>query len=142
MNKIVYCLFIFICVAAAPAYALQSTDVLKVIYHVGPTVTLKTKADAGRLKFAEGSISLDGSHPIGLKLKSIKSVEWVTMPGTGHMVKVNSDPEIVYISVVRLNIGGYFLIVNLLKTRELFEFLQSGNPLPPGATPAPSMKRS
>lgn len=91
----------------------------KIAYHVGESVDLKTKARAGSLILSDSEMQITGDDEIAVPFSSITNVELFRLHGTGRMLKVEHSSGTLFISVVRLNIGGFFMIVNFLRTGEL-----------------------
>jgi hypothetical protein len=112
-------------VSAKSAYSLDITKPLKIYYHEGETVTLQTKADIGLLSLGSDSLQIAGTMNLEIPYKAIERLDWTTMPGSGHMVKVTYSHKHLFISAYRFHIGAYFVIVNLHKTSDLFDFLKN-----------------
>lgn len=97
----------------------------KVAYHVGETVDLKTKARSGSLVLSDSEMHITGDDDIAVPFSNITNVELFRLHGTGRMLKVEHSGGTLFISVVRLNIGGFFMIVNFLRTGELCKKLKA-----------------
>nr|WP_320048707.1 hypothetical protein [uncultured Desulfuromonas sp.] len=97
----------------------------KGIYHIGDEINLKTKVQSGVLSITNEQIKIEGTAPRIIDLSSCNSVEMFRLNGLGRMIKLVSKRETFFLSVVRLNILGLFVIVNFKKTGKLFNELQN-----------------
>ncbi len=97
---------------------------MKVLFHIGDSMTLQTKGDSGQLNITPDSISIRADASVEIKFASMQKVEWTTMPGGGHMVKIAyGHGTTMYLCATRINWGGMFVIVNYSTTRELYEYI-------------------
>jgi hypothetical protein len=97
----------------------------KVIYHVGNDLSLKTKVHSGTLAFDSEHISISGRSPLIIAYSSFRDVEMFRLHGLGRMIKLVCADRIMFVTVVRLNLFGYFVIINFFKAGRLFENLKS-----------------
>lgn len=97
----------------------------KVIYYVGNTVTLKTRVNSGNLEIRPNSIYVNGDDTFEIKFHNIHGIEPFAMPGLGSMMSISYDNKNIFLSIVRINIGGQFVVVNRAKTIELFKIINS-----------------
>lgn len=97
----------------------------KVIYHIGDSVGLKTKAEQGFL-FIDGAsvfiITKDQKNKISIE--DIRSVSLFMLNGLGSMLNVKFGPSTIFISVLRFCIGQ-FATTNFFGTRELKRELET-----------------
>lgn len=97
----------------------------KVIYHLGDSISLKTKVKNGRLKVTSYNIIISGKEAINISLKDIVCVELFRLNGLGRMIKLTlSNDGFLFVSVVRCLISGQFAIINFLKTGQLQKSLE------------------
>jgi hypothetical protein len=87
----------------------------KIIYHVGKELTLKTKVNSGTLTFQNDSICISGSSPLTVSLSEVTNVEMFRLHGLGRMIKLFCKERTIFLTVVRLNLFGYFVIINFSK---------------------------
>lgn len=102
----------------------------KVIYHIGDEISLKTRAKAGVLELGAGNLRIEGRDaPVNIPWDSIDGVEMFRLHGLGRMIKVTTKAATLFLTVVRINLGGAFIVINFLKAGELFRQLkaQAGN---------------
>lgn len=99
----------------------------KIIYHVGPELTLKTKACAGILKLQDDALCISGESDLRIPFSSITSVDLFRMYGLGRMIKMVFNESTIFFTVVRLNLFGYFVIINFFKTGKLYKSLKNKN---------------
>ncbi len=96
----------------------------KVIYHEGEKVDLKTKARSGRLSIDKDYFHITGDSDVMLPIKSLLSAELLRLHHIGRMVKVVHSQGSLFVSVVRLNVLGYIVIVNFFGTGSLHRELR------------------
>ena len=96
----------------------------KIIYVPSDTITMKTKANSGKLELSENKCIIKGDSEFEINLNNIEKIEPYSMPGTGSMIKMKYDGKPLFLSVVRLNIGGFFVIVNRNGTIKLYNLLK------------------
>jgi hypothetical protein len=105
-----------------------------IVYHFGKSIGLSTKAMSGRLEICEGLMKIVGKEIREFKISEFNNVSRHSMIGLGTMIKIEINSEFLFIAVVRLNLGGYFVIVNKLATEYLLLILKAiGNELKQGA---------
>jgi hypothetical protein len=97
----------------------------KIIYHVGDEINIKTRARSGALIWQETSLAITFSPPLEVPFSTVVSSTLFQLHGLGTMVKLVCNDRTIFLSVVRVNILGYFVIVNRRQTRELFEKIQA-----------------
>lgn len=93
-----------------------------VFYHIGQDLTIKIKAEKGRLVFDEGFLQLTGKDGRSIEVSGITSVELFRLHGMGRVIKLDSGTERIFFAVTRLMIGQ-FAIVNFFATGEVFNRL-------------------
>jgi hypothetical protein len=96
----------------------------RVMYHVGSDVTIKTKANSGKLTVGEDGISISGGADLRVPFSSMVRVEMFRMHGMARMIKLVCRDRTVFLAVVRFMILGYFASVNFFRTGELYETLK------------------
>jgi hypothetical protein len=96
----------------------------KIIYHVGKELTLKTKVNSGTLTFQNDSICISGSSPLTVSLSEVNNVEMFRLHGLGRMIKLLYKERTIFLTVVRLNLFGYFVIINFFKAGKLYEAIK------------------
>jgi hypothetical protein len=96
----------------------------KVIYHVGQELTIKTKVSSGTLTFQDESLCISGTSALTIPFSSVTSVDMFRLHGLGRMIKMVCNERTIYLTVVRLNLFGYFVIINFFRAGELYESLK------------------
>ena len=96
----------------------------KVLYHVGESVSLKTKGATGRLSIEDDRLLIRGPPEISIPFESLRSVELLRMHGTGRMLKIEHATGRLFVSVIRFNLFGLFAVVNFFGTGRLEKELQ------------------
>jgi len=96
----------------------------KVIYHVGTELTLKTRADSGSLTFQDEAASISGSVPLTIPYSEMVGVELFRLHGLGRMIKLVCKERTIFLTVVRINLCGCFVIINFFRAGELYESLK------------------
>jgi len=92
----------------------------RVIYHVGDTLNLRTKALEGRASLTQDVLTITGPSPVELRIRELRSAELFRQHGLGRCIRISDERGIVYISVVRFVLfGGYFALINFFRTGEL-----------------------
>ena len=119
-------------------FAAPPASDFKVIYHVGDTIDIKTRIQSGTLSFTESEVSIRGRGRESLLVPytSLREVELFRYHGLGRIVRVAHSSGTFFVSVARLNLWGYFVIIDFLGAGMLADALQSRLPIP--ATPPPS----
>ena len=97
----------------------------KIIYHIGDEINIKTKAESGVLSLQSQSVHISGTSPIEIPYSSLVSVELFRLHGLGRMIKVICTNRTIFLTVVRLNIAGYFIIINFFKAGELYKNMKA-----------------
>jgi len=100
----------------------------RIIYHVGDEVTLKTKVASGVLCLDADSVNISGDTSFLVPYSDIRTVAMFRLNGLGRMLKLVCSDRTLFISVTRLNLFGYFAIINFFKTGRLCEELNARIP--------------
>ena len=96
----------------------------KIIYHVGPELSIKTRADSGTLTLQDDAICISSSSPLTIPFSDVTSVEMFRLHGLGRMLKLVCKERAVFLTVVRINLFGYFVIGNFFRAGKLYELLK------------------
>ena len=96
----------------------------KVIYHIGKELTIKTRVNAGTLTFQDDAVSISGSSALMIPFSEVTSVEMFRLHGLGRMIKMVCRERTIFLTVVRINLFGYFIIINFFRAGELYESLK------------------
>lgn len=99
----------------------------RIAYHMGNRLDVKTKVDSGILTVNSGCIEISGARPLTIPNSALRSVELFRLHGLGRMVKMVYGDSMIFLTVVRFNLFGYFLLINFLKTGALYERLKSAS---------------
>jgi len=97
----------------------------RVIYHVGDAVTLKTRVNSGTLTFDAASIRIAGQNPLTIDFSSVKNVELFRLHGLGRMINLVCTDRSVFLTVIHINLFGYFVIINHFKVGKLCQQLKA-----------------
>ena len=104
----------------------------KVMYHVGETIDISTKAATGRLSLDDGLLEIVGKSRVAIPVKTLRGVELFRLHGAGRMLKIGHAAGTLFVSVIRFNLFGYFAVVNFFGTgrlhRELEDAIRDVNP--------------
>lgn len=95
----------------------------KIIYHAGRELSIKTKVSSGTLTLHNDAASISGSTELTIPFSEVTSVEMFRLHGLGRMIKMVCKERTIFLTVVRINLFGYFAIINFFKTGELFKSL-------------------
>lgn len=96
----------------------------KVIYHVGTDLTVKTRVSSGTLTYKDDAISISGPSALTIPFSEVTSVEMFRLHGLGRMIKMVCKGCTIFLTVARLNLFGYFVIINFFSAGELYEKLK------------------
>ena len=96
----------------------------KIVYHVGSELTLKTRANSGSLTVQDEAVSISGAWPLTIPYSEMVSVETFRLHGLGRVIKLVCKERTIFLTVVRINLFGYFIIINFFKAGELCESLK------------------
>jgi hypothetical protein len=96
----------------------------RVIYHVGRELTMKTRVSSGSLTIQDDVISISASSPVTIPFSEIVSVEMFRLHGLGRMIKLACKERTIFLTVVRINLWGYFIVINFFRARELYETIK------------------
>jgi hypothetical protein len=92
----------------------------RVIYHIGDTLNLQTKALQGRASLTQDKLTITGPFPVELPIRELHAAELFRLHGLGRCIRISHERGTVYVSVVRFVLfGGYFASINFLQTGEL-----------------------
>jgi hypothetical protein len=94
---------------------------VKVIYWLGDRLDAKARASSGRLILGPESLQILGGRPLSIPLSGIHDVELARPQGAGRWIRLDSPAGRVWVSVPRVNLGGFLVIINFLRTGTLFE---------------------
>jgi hypothetical protein len=67
---------------------------------------------------------ISGSSPLTIPFSDVTSVEMFRLHGLGRMLKLVCKERTVFLTVVRVNLCGYFVIINFFRAGELYESLK------------------
>ena len=96
----------------------------RIVYHVGPELTIKTKVRSGTLTLQDDAIRISGSSSLTIPFSEVISVEMFRLHGLGRMLKLICRERTVFLTVIRINCFGYFVIINFFRAGELYEALK------------------
>ena len=91
----------------------------RVLYHVGDTLNLRTKALEGRVALTQDALTITGPSLVELPIPDLRSAELFRLHGLGRCIRISHDRGTVYVSVVRFVLFGYFALINFFRTGEL-----------------------
>ena len=91
----------------------------RVMYHVGGALNLRTRVLQGRVSLTEDSLTITGPVPVEVPLREVRAAELFRLHGLGRCVRISHEKGIVYVSVVRFVLFGYFAVITFLRTGEL-----------------------
>ena len=69
-------------------------------------------------------IVISGKGNFKLELKDIKSVEMTRLHGSGRLIKIQTNEDTVFLTVVRFCLFDMFAVVNFFKTGKLYKILE------------------
>jgi hypothetical protein len=96
----------------------------KVLYHEGDEVSFRTKAKVGRLSLDDATVSIVGEKDISIPFKSLRSSNLFRLHGTGRMLKIVHENGVLFVSVIRFCLLGFFASVNFFATGRLQKELE------------------
>ncbi len=96
-----------------------------IIYHVGQELTIKTKVTSGILTFQDESVCISGTPDLRIPFSSVTSLEMFRLHGLGRMIKLVCNQGTIFLTVVRLNLFGMFIIINFFRAGQLYVSLKS-----------------
>jgi hypothetical protein len=96
----------------------------KIVYYTGPELTVKTRMISGILALDSDSLHISGKTNLTVLFSSISGVNLFRLNGLGRMIKIIHRDGTLFLTVVRLNIAGFFVIINFLKAGELCELIK------------------
>jgi hypothetical protein len=91
----------------------------RVLYHVGDSVSLRTKALEGRLALTHDVLKITGPSPVELSVRELRSAELFRLHGLGRCIRISHDNGTLYVSVIRFLLSGYFSAINFFGTGDL-----------------------
>lgn len=95
----------------------------KIVFHIGSSIGLKTHADKGTIDLDQHQLVVSGKFSqASIALSAISSANLIKLGGIGTMIKVESEDETVFLSVIRFMIGQ-FAMTNYFATRRLHKAL-------------------
>ncbi len=107
----------------------------KRIYHVGETLTQKSKISRGELLVDKKHLVLDRQPHVKLPLDSIRSVSWQQLKGLGKFVRIEIADQTVYFAAV--SFAFWFMAsIQRARTKALYDLLQPRIPASSAETAA------
>jgi hypothetical protein len=98
----------------------------RVIYHIGETLNLGTKALQGRASLTRDALTITGPSQVEIPIRELRDAELFRLHGLGRCIRISHDRGTVYVSAVRFVLfGGYFAVINFLRTGELARRLRA-----------------
>jgi hypothetical protein len=97
----------------------------RVIYHNGPELQLKTKVLSGRATVNREGLSIDGETEIEIPTTEVTKVELYRLHGSMSIIRVEHAGGTLHVAPVRINLFGYFVVVNFFAARRLCDELNS-----------------
>ena len=97
----------------------------KIAYHIGNEISIKTKVMSGDLSLDAKHISISGFRSLNIGYSTVMHVEMFRIHGLGRIIKVVCSGFNVYLTVIWLNLFGYFVVINYIKTGNLYEQIQN-----------------
>lgn len=101
----------------------DESHVYKIIYHLGVELNLKIKALPGKLTIKNNAVCIVGKTEFEIPLSSIQKADIYHMHGLGRVIKLIYKEGTIFFTPVRVNLFGYFVIVNTAKCSRLFNFI-------------------
>jgi hypothetical protein len=96
---------------------------LNVIYIDADKVSLSARACRGRLSIDATTLAISGDPGVSLPLASLREVH-LHRSQLGHVVRVRHQGGSLLLAVYRVNLWGYFVILNYFANRRLAEQLR------------------
>ena len=91
----------------------------RVLYHIGDTVNLRTRALEGRAALSPDALTITGPSPVELPVRELRGAELFRLHGLGRCIRISHDRGTIYVSVIRFMLFGYFALINFFGTGEL-----------------------
>jgi len=92
----------------------------RVIYHIGDTLDLRTKALQGHASLTQDELTIIGPLPVELPIRELRAAELFRLHGLGRCIRISHVKGTLYVSVVRFVLfSGYFASINFLRTGQL-----------------------
>ncbi len=102
--------------------------IFKIAYHTGENINLKTRMESGFLSIFEDNVKIEGTNNLEISFRTVKQIEMFRLHGIGRMIRLDyNDNDRIFFTVVRLNLFGFFLIINFFASGKLFEILKQMN---------------
>jgi hypothetical protein len=105
--------------ALSEGNAPESRCKYRVLYHVGDSVSVRTKALEGRLALTQDVLKITGPSPVELPVRELRSAELFRLHGLGRCIRISHDSGTLYVSVIRFLLFGYFGVINFFGTGDL-----------------------
>lgn len=98
-------------------------DAVNVIYLDADKPGLSARAKSGRLSVDGTRLAIGGDPGVSLPLASLRDIE-LHRSQLGHMVRIRHEGGSLVLGVCRVNLWGYFVILNYLANRRLAAHLR------------------
>ncbi len=102
----------------------MDTKTFKIVYFEGERIDLSTKFLSGTGRLEGQYLIIDGPSPHRFLRSEIKDMELFRQHGLGRMLRFSTPNGRFFMTVVRLNLFGYFVIINFWATGKLFKTLR------------------
>lgn len=97
----------------------------RIIFHQGDSIDLRTRVESGKAELTSDVLRISGARTFEIPLSSLTEAELFRLHGLGRMIRLSSDIGTLFLTVVRLNLWGYFVVVNFRRTGELHQRLEA-----------------
>jgi hypothetical protein len=97
----------------------------RIVYHVGPSLNLSTKVRSGKAEVDGKELRISGEEELRIAREEIRDTTLYRLHGLGRMIRFTWRDATVFLTVVRLNVFGYFIVINFLATGRLYRLLNS-----------------
>ncbi len=97
----------------------------KVLFHEGESISLATKGRAGRLSLEDGLLLIHGGLQIAILIEEVRTAEFCWLHNSLRLLKITHKGGVLFVSVVRFSLFGYFVLGNTFAGGRLMKELQA-----------------
>jgi hypothetical protein len=106
---------------------MMTRDHYRIVYWIGSKPDLSTKMLPGQAHINDAVLEIRGATSLQIPLSEISDAQLNRHQGSMRMISFRWRQQAIYLTVVRINIAGYFVIVNFFGAGRLFKRLQDAS---------------
>ncbi len=103
----------------------------KIFYFIGNEINLNTKVKFGYIFIEKDKLVIKDKTYVELPYKNIENIELLKINFIGTTIKITTNKESIFLSIIRFKITNNFIILNYFKTIKLYKFIKVTSKISP-----------